>query len=66
MKLMSSKATIRKFGSRYELIVTDRFMDSFGQISKQNKVWGDYATREIANREMPKVKQQMRNLGHKV
>jgi len=70
MKLMSSQASIRKSGSgkyaRYEIVLTDRYMDSFGQISKQNKVWFDYSTLALAKQDFPNQKRQMRALGHNV
>jgi hypothetical protein len=58
-----NKALKNKY-TRYEIIISRHYIDMFGKEFKINNAWCDYATKELAEKQIDIDKQAMINCGY--
>lgn len=67
MKVIKNEAEIVKnrfIKGIYHIRLKKTWMDNFGKISYEYKIWDSYSTLNIAERNLEHAKTQMRNCGH--
>ena len=66
MKLISDNVKCRKMGSKFEVYIQRSYLDSFGKLYQENKIWDSYATREACERASVEDEQSMINCGYRI